>query len=97
MKCPKCKENNDKVIDSRPSDYGIRRRRECQDCKERWTTYEVTEDKLASSQDELMGRRIRSALFGIRNDIDHFIGQLKQIKQSPTKQEIEEFKWEGGS
>ena len=42
MKCPFCKENYDKVIDSRSSDSGrvIRRRRQCLSCKRRFTTYE---------------------------------------------------------
>ncbi|MHC4131950.1 MAG: transcriptional regulator NrdR [Planctomycetota bacterium] len=42
MRCPFCKENRDKVIDSRSSDAGrvIRRRRQCLVCKRRFTTYE---------------------------------------------------------
>lgn len=42
MKCPHCKKDNDKVIDSRSSGEGseIRRRRECLECKRRYTTYE---------------------------------------------------------
>ena len=47
MKCPFCKEDQDRVIDSRSSDNGrvIRRRRQCLACKRRFTTYEkVNED-----------------------------------------------------
>lgn len=42
MRCPFCKEDRDKVIDSRSSDNGraIRRRRQCLVCKRRFTTYE---------------------------------------------------------
>ena len=42
MRCPFCKEDNDKVIDSRSSEGGriIRRRRECIECQRRFTTYE---------------------------------------------------------
>jgi len=42
MRCPFCKEDRDKVIDSRSSDGGrvIRRRRQCMVCKRRFTTYE---------------------------------------------------------
>ena len=45
MKCPYCRENNNKVIDSRLSKEGnaIRRRRECISCKRRFTTYETVE------------------------------------------------------
>ena len=42
VRCPFCKEDQDKVIDSRSSEGGrvIRRRRECLVCSRRFTTYE---------------------------------------------------------
>jgi transcriptional repressor NrdR len=42
VRCPFCKDDSDKVIDSRSSDGGkvIRRRRECLGCGRRFTTYE---------------------------------------------------------
>ncbi|MHC4722589.1 MAG: transcriptional regulator NrdR [Planctomycetota bacterium] len=42
MRCPFCKEDRDRVVDSRSSDSGriIRRRRQCLACKKRFTTYE---------------------------------------------------------
>jgi transcriptional repressor NrdR len=42
MRCPFCKEDRDKVVDSRSSDAGrvIRRRRQCLLCEKRFTTYE---------------------------------------------------------
>ena len=45
MKCPYCGFEESKVIDSRPAEAGtaIRRRRECLDCKKRFTTYEYIE------------------------------------------------------
>jgi transcriptional repressor NrdR len=43
MQCPHCHSENLKVIDSRDTEDSIRRRRECEDCKERFTTYERTE------------------------------------------------------
>ncbi len=47
MKCPHCGYTDgkgSKVIDSRPTDSGsIRRRRECAQCKRRFTTYEVVD------------------------------------------------------
>ena len=39
MKCPYCG-NKSKVIDSRSTGEGIRRRRECKTCGQRFTTYE---------------------------------------------------------
>jgi len=40
MLCPFCNNDDSKVIDSRDSGDGIRRRRECQSCSRRFTTYE---------------------------------------------------------
>lgn len=40
MKCPYCKLNNTRVLDTRVIGQGVRRRRECLTCKERFTTYE---------------------------------------------------------
>ncbi len=46
MRCPFCRLDNDRVIDSRASEDGfaIRRRRECLDCKRRYSTYERLEE-----------------------------------------------------
>jgi transcriptional repressor NrdR len=44
MKCPICGYHDSKVIDSRPTENdSIRRRRECIQCKKRFTTYEVVD------------------------------------------------------
>lgn len=45
MKCPYCGYQDSKVIDSRPTEdsTAIRRRRECINCKKRFTTYEKVE------------------------------------------------------
>ena len=45
MKCPYCDFDTSKVVDSRPIEEGnsIRRRRECENCKRRFTTYEKIE------------------------------------------------------
>ena len=46
MRCPSCQNNNSRVIDSRPVDEGrsIRRRRECEQCSYRFTTFEKIEE-----------------------------------------------------
>lgn len=46
MRCPHCKEDNDRVVDSRTTNEGavIRRRRECLGCFLRYTTYERVEE-----------------------------------------------------
>ena len=48
MRCPFCTAQDTRVIDSRLANEGdqVRRRRECGACKERFTTYEVTEFNL---------------------------------------------------
>ena len=45
MKCPFCGYDDTRVIDSRPSEDGstIRRRRNCENCQKRFTTYEKVE------------------------------------------------------
>ena len=43
MNCPECGYCDSKVIDSRPTDGKIRRRRECLSCQKRFTTYETVE------------------------------------------------------
>ena len=45
MRCPFCNGGNTRVIDSRPSEENnsIRRRRQCENCERRFTTYEKVE------------------------------------------------------
>ncbi len=46
MRCPNCNYKNTKVLDSRPIEDGraIRRRRECEECNYRFTTFERFEE-----------------------------------------------------
>jgi len=46
VRCPWCSADDDRVVDSRVSDEGsaIRRRRECQGCGQRFTTFERVEE-----------------------------------------------------
>ena len=48
MKCPFCKKDNDRVIDSRASGDGriVRRRREGHACKQGFTTKEQVEERI---------------------------------------------------
>jgi transcriptional repressor NrdR len=78
MKCPKCGTDDDKVLDSRGARDGaaIRRRRECQKCGHRFTTYEeinrdevqvVKHDGSRQTFDRTkLDRAIRSA-FGVKH------------------------------
>ncbi|MBA4541562.1 MULTISPECIES: transcriptional regulator NrdR [Thermoactinomyces] len=47
MKCPICGNNGSRVLDSRPVHDGraIRRRRECEKCEQRFTTFEMVEEQ----------------------------------------------------
>lgn len=47
MRCPFCSADDDRVVDSRLTDDGtaIRRRRQCNECEKRFTTYERVEDE----------------------------------------------------
>ena len=46
MRCPWCKADDDRVVDSRPAEGGsvTRRRRECNTCRRRYTSFERVEE-----------------------------------------------------
>lgn len=83
MKCPTCHHNGTRVLDSRPVDEGksIRRRRECEECQYRFTTFEKVEEiplivvkKKGSGKNSAKirffggsSKRVKSALFLFRN------------------------------
>ena len=60
VRCPFCKEDDDKVVDSRSGDNGriIRRRRECLHCKRRFTTYERVEEVIKLTVVKKDGSRV---------------------------------------
>ena len=62
MLCPRCKSSKIYVVDSRPHDGNIRRRRVCPDCNSRFNTVEITEDEyniLLSKEETLNALRWR--------------------------------------
>ncbi|KHD84404.1 transcriptional regulator NrdR [Heyndrickxia ginsengihumi] len=83
MKCPSCHHNNTRVIDSRPVDEGrsIRRRRECEVCSFRFTTFEkVEETPLIVVKKE-----------GIREEFDRekiLRGLIKACEKRPVSLEV---------
>jgi len=103
MKCPFCAEINNKVIDSRLGKDGrmIRRRRECLNCKKRFTTYEKVEAVLPmvvkkdGRREPFSNEKIRT---GIQmacqkrpisiNKIDDFVDSLAQQFQESGNREI---------
>ncbi|MEO2021293.1 MAG: transcriptional regulator NrdR [Pirellulaceae bacterium] len=72
MRCPFCQTDNDRVLDSRSSEegYAIRRRRECMQCKRRYTTYERLEE-LAIKVVKKDGAREPFSRDKIRRGLEH--------------------------
>ncbi len=80
MYCPYCGEKETRVLDSRPSETKIRRRRECVRCGRRFTTYEVVERPLLMVQ-----KRDGSFETFDRNKL--ITGILNAIKKRPVSVE----------
>lgn len=59
MKCPYCGTDDTKVIDSRPAEENnaIRRRRQCEKCNKRFTTYEKVENNTFNSNQKRKHKR----------------------------------------
>lgn len=103
MRCPKCGCADSKVIDSRTADKGqsIRRRRECLECKYRFTTYERRETqqlvvlKRDGSHEPFDGEKLKRGLIAatIKRDvalekIDDLIHSIEIELQDQGKTEI---------
>ncbi len=93
MKCPYCHSNNTKVLDSRTTedDTAIRRRRLCEDCKKRFSTYERYEDitLMVIKKDETREAYDRSKLInGIVKSCQKRPVSLDQIEQVAKNVEI---------
>ena len=102
MKCPFCGELDNKVIDSRVSKDGneIRRRRECIDCRRRFTTYEHIEEipimiiKKDGRREIFNKKKVRSGILRACekldisvNLIDEYIGDLERdLKETGDKE-----------
>jgi transcriptional repressor NrdR len=97
MRCPFCKENRDKVIDSRESADGfvIRRRRECESCDRRFTTRERIEEtplrviKRDGTREDFERRKILMGLLTACQKRAVFPDDLEQIVQTVEEQILE--------
>ncbi len=104
MNCPFCSNSETKVIDSRPTDEGnsIRRRRECLECKRRFTTYEKIEEiplivvKKDRSRESFNRDKIRNGIIKAcekrpvsMQTIEHIVEELEKELQSSLEKEIE--------
>jgi len=103
MRCPFCKKMENRVVDSRLASNGelIRRRRECEHCNRRFTTYEQIEYNLPmvvkkdGRREEFQSEKIRAGLkkafekrvFGA-DAIDEMVRDLENKFQELGKNEI---------
>ena len=103
MKCPYCASLNNKVVDSRLSKEGvsIRRRRECNTCQRRFTTYEKVEEihpvvvKKDGRREPFQREKIAEGIERACQkrpisveDIEEFIDSLEQSFQDSGRKEI---------
>jgi transcriptional repressor NrdR len=103
MKCPYCGSLNNKVVDSRLSKEGIliRRRRECDDCQKRFTTYEKVEEinpvviKKDSRREPYDRDKVAEGIIRAcrkrpisMEDIEAFLDTLEQALQDSGRKEI---------
>lgn len=103
MRCPKCGGNKSSVVDSRQAEDGntIRRRRECEECQHRFTTYERVEERTLVvvkkdgtreqfSRDKIFNGIIRSAQKRpvSSDEIEETVNRIEQKVRSQSDNEI---------
>ena len=103
MRCPKCGGNKSSVVDSRQAEDGntIRRRRECEECQHRFTTYERVEERTLVvvkkdgtreqfSRDKIFNCIIRSAQKRpvSSDEIEEIVNRIEQKVRSQSDNEI---------
>lgn len=87
MRCPFCGKENTRVIDSRPAEDGlsIRRRRQCDECEKRFTTYEKVETiplvviKKDNSREPYDREKITSGVFRSCHKRPISVAQINQV------------------
>lgn len=109
MKCPFCGRNESSVLESRVSDdeQSIRRRRECQVCQKRFTTYERTEGidltviKKDGSREEFDREKIKKGLMKATwkrpvsiEQIEKLVEEVERMLRRRKRKEIKS--WEIG-
>lgn len=85
MKCPRCGSEDDKVVDSRAVRDGraVRRRRECLQCEERYTTYEAVETQpvlVVKRSGERMAYHREKVILGVTKACEKRPVSLEQIE-----------------
>ena len=107
MRCPFCKAEETKVVDSRLVAEGdqVRRRRECMSCHERFTSYETAELMMPSvvkqdgTRQPFDERKLRSGMMRAlekrpvpTEDIESAINSIKHFLQSTGEREMPSIK-----
>jgi len=85
VKCPRCGSEDDKVVDSRAVRDGraVRRRRECLQCEERYTTYEAVETQpvlVVKRSGERMAYHREKVVLGVTKACEKRPVSLEQIE-----------------
>ena len=103
MRCPKCGGSKSSVVDSRQAEDGntIRRRRKCEECHYRFTTYERVEERTLVvvkkdgtreqfSRDKIFNGIIRSAQKRpvSSDEIEEIVNRIEQKVRSQSDNEI---------
>ena len=103
MKCMYCNRTDSRVVDSRPTEEGnaIRRRRECENCGRRFTTYEKVEAvpllviKKDGSREAFDSEKIRKSIVKSTEkrsismpEIDQFVREVEMQAYNALDQEI---------
>ena len=98
MRCPFCDNQETKVIDSRPTEDGhaIRRRRECERCSRRFTTYEKVEEvilmvvKKDGSREAFDRRKIMNGIIkACVATMENMVDQIERGLNNMMEKEIE--------
>jgi len=98
VRCPFCKEDRDKVVDSRSSESGrvIRRRRQCLECKKRFTTYEKIGESFKLNVIKKDGSRLpydrEKVLVGLQKACYKREVSAEQIQETADKVEEDVFR-----
>ena len=98
MRCPFCKEDRDRVVDSRSSESGrvIRRRRQCLECKKRFTTYEKIGESFRLNVIKKDGSRLpydrEKVLVGLQKACYKREVSAEQIQETADKVEEDVFR-----
>jgi len=98
VRCPFCKEDRDRVVDSRSSESGrvIRRRRQCLECKKRFTTYEKIGESFRLNVIKKDGSRLpydrEKLLVGLQKACYKREVSVEQIQETADKVEEDIFR-----